>query len=193
MTREFSVTASLKGAIGETLLVDHKSAIREYFLDWCLDDLQDNNPEWIPESEYHVTFDIDRTPHSYDVSIDGDFATWYPDGLYTLHFEPSRPVRERFTRYSVEYPIEVKTGQSSELTDNQRAVMATIEQQENPLFPLRIRVEISDLPESFTLVPHRIRHTGDTPLPEYSIDESATLPTEFRERDTSLSSFSEDH
>lgn len=180
MPGEFAVTASLKGALGETLLTEHKTAIRESFSDWCTADLEANNPEWLPDTEYRAVFDIERTPHSYDVSINGDFATWYPDALYSLRFEPARRGSARFEPYTVEYPIEVKTGQSSELTDNQRAVMATIEQQDVPVFPLRIRVDVSGLPDSFDVVPDRVQHTDDTPLPNYSTDNTASPPAETR-------------
>jgi len=178
MADEFQVTSSLKGAIGETLLTEHKSAIREYFSDWCVSDLESHNPEWIPNVEYHVRFDIERVPHSYDIWIDGDFATWYPDALYSLTFQSSSRSKHRFDRYTVEYPVEVKTGQSAELSDNQRAVMASIEQQSNPTFPLRIRVDVGDLPDSFSITPYRIQHTGDGPLPEYTTDNSTRPPTE---------------
>ncbi|WP_306060374.1 hypothetical protein [Natronococcus wangiae] len=191
MAAEFDVTASLKGALGETLLTEHKAAIREYFANWCTADLETNNPEWIPNTTHRTIFDIERTPHSYDVSIDGDFATWYPDALYSLRFESVRRDSASFEAYTIEYPIEVKTGQSSELSDNQRAVMATIEQQEIPVFPLRIRVDVADLPDSFSIVPNRIQHIGDPPLPNYSTDNTRSPPSETRQESEtrSLSSF----
>lgn len=191
MPAEFDVTASLKGALGETLLTEHKTAVRGYFSDWCAADLETNNPEWVPDTEHRTSFDIERTPHSYDVSIDGDFATWYPDALYSLRFEPVRRGSASFEPYTVEYPIEVKTGQSSEVSDNQRAVMATIEQQDIPVFPLRIRVEVTELPDSFYIVPARIQHTGDTPLPDYSTDDTPSPPgeTTMESETRSLSSF----
>ncbi|WP_435067585.1 hypothetical protein [Haloplanus sp. C73] len=192
MSEEFQVTASLKGAIGETLLTEHKSAVQDYFIDWCVSDLKENNPEWVPDTEYRVVFDIGRSPHSYDVSIDGDFATWYPDALYELTFNSSYVTGQDFDRYTVEFPVEVKTGQSSELSDNQRAVMATIEQQSNPIFPIRVRVDVSDLPGRFNIVPHRIQHRKDTSLPEYST-EGTPKPEETKpdSTETSCSSLSE--
>lgn len=194
MAKELNVTASLKGAIGETLLTEHKSAIRDYFHEWCIDDLESQNPEWIPDIEHRVTFNVERPPHSYDVSIDGHFASWYPDALYTILFTPSPRSSKTFDQYKVEYPVEVKTGQSSELSDNQRAVMATIEQQSRPVFPLRVRVDVSDLPESFSVTPHRIQHSGETPLPEYTNDSNPSPPVETTKvtGSTSLAQFGAD-
>lgn len=58
MATEFDVTASLKGAPGETLLTEPKTAIREYFSDWCTADLETNNPEWIPDTAHRTNFDM---------------------------------------------------------------------------------------------------------------------------------------
>ncbi|WP_306061106.1 hypothetical protein [Natronococcus wangiae] len=191
MPAEFDITASLKGALGETLLTEHKTAIREYFADWYTADLEANNPEWIPDTAYRTSFDIDGNIVRMRRPFNGDFATWYPDALYSLRFESVRRDSASFEAYTVEYPIEVKTGQSSELSDNQRAVMATIEQQEIPVFPLRIRVDVADLPDSFSIVPNRIQHIGDTPLPNYSTDSTRSPPSETKQEveTRSLSSF----
>lgn len=188
MSEEFSVTASLKGAIGETLVTEHKSAIEDFFIEWCVSDLEEKNPEWVPDVEYRVSFDIDPYSHSYDVSIDSDFATWRPDAVYELTFDSSYRVPTSFERYTVEFPVEVKTGQSSELSDNQRAVMATIEQQSNPIFPIRIRVDITELPDRFSIIPYRVQHDKETPLPKYSTEDTPK-PAETVERtgsDTSV-------
>jgi hypothetical protein len=193
MGHEFSITATLKGAVGETLLTEHKEAVREYFSEWCLENLEEHNQEWIPDVEYRVSFDIERPPHSYDISIDGSFATWYPDGLYTLTFEPAHRVGTTFDRYRVEFPIEVKTGNSSELSANQRAVMATLEQQPKPIVPLRVRVDVSEFPSSFSATPCRVQQYGDEPLPEYDADNVAEMPSETSEdtEATSLTQFIE--
>jgi hypothetical protein len=176
MSDAFEVTARLKGALGETLLTEHKAAVQEYFREWCLEDLETHSPDWIPEVDHRTRFDIERTPHSYDVCIDGDYATWYPDCFYVLQFEPTTDRHRTFEPYRVEYPVEVKTGASSELSDNQRAVMATIEQQDNRIVPLRVRVDITALPEQFSVTPHRVRHTGDTPIPTYTTEDAAPGP-----------------
>lgn len=194
MSVEFDVTARLKGALGEALLAEHKAAVREFFAEWCLEELRTNSPEWIPEVEYRSTFDVGRTPHSYDVCIDGEYATWYPDVFYVLRFESVPDTRRSFDPYAVEYPIEVKTGQSSELSKNQRAVMATIEQQANLIVPLRVRVDIDDLPKTFTAQPHRITNTDDGALPDYTAEDPspATDAIGADSDSTTLSSFSTD-
>lgn len=191
MDNEFGVTASLKGAIGETLLTEHQTAIREFFSAWCLDDLEANDPELLPNGKFRTTFSIERAPHSYDVYVDGDYATWYPDALYSLRFEPATRRHAAFDPYDVEFPIEVKTGTSSELSDNQRAVMATLEQQDTTIVPLRVRVDTTDLPDSFSVRPHRISHSGDRALPEYSAEdpERSAGSTDRAAESTTLSSF----
>lgn len=194
MSNTFDVTARLKGALGETLLSEHEAAVRDFFSEWCIADLETRSPEWLPETEYRTSFAVERVPHSYDVYVDGDYATWYPDVLYALRFEPVRRVQGTDDRYTVEYPIEVKTGQSSELSDNQRAVMATIEQQDDPIVPLRVRVDVGDLPESFSASPRRITHSGDAPLPEYTSNERPRSPDAVRTgpASTTLSAFRDD-
>lgn len=170
MGHEFSVTPKMKGGLGETLLTAHKSAIRDYFTEWCLEDLRENNSEWLPAGEFHHRFDTRRPPRSYDLTIDGAHATWKPDALYEIRFTPPNQFGEDpdFEPYSVQFPIEVKTGRSSELTDNQRAVMATIAAQPDPIVPVRIRVDVSDLPETFDVTATRI---GDGSLPSYETDQ----------------------
>jgi hypothetical protein len=173
MAEDFAVSATPKGgAIGEVLLTEHKRAVYDYFSEWCLDSLSEQHSDWLPDEPYHISFDINRPPHSYDVSINGAYASWYPDGMYALRFTPKNRSEADFESYSVDFPIEVKTGTSAELSDNQRAVMATLEQQPNATFPLRVRVDVSELPERFSVTPHLIQHTGDTPLPEYTTDST---------------------
>lgn len=171
MSVRFDVTVSLKGAIGETLLGAHTAAVCEPFRAWCLADLESHAPEWLPDGRHRATFDVRRTPHSYDVCIDGDYATWYPDVFSALQFEPHPDGSAAFDPYLVEYPIEVKTCRSSALSENQRAVMATIEQQDTRIVPLRVRVNVSELPEQFSVKPRRITHDGDSRVPDSEGDD----------------------
>jgi len=127
---EQEVTNSLRGDIGETLMRGHKGAIQQNMTDRLLEILDD---KWVPEDEYRLTFRIKSTPYSYDVYLNGDYASWRPDALYSLRFNPDYGVHS-FSQYVVEFPVEIKTGQYAELTDNQRAVMETISRKDDPSF-----------------------------------------------------------
>lgn len=159
---EQEVTASLQGEIGETLLKRHKNAIEEDMTDELIEIL-DGRPEGYT---HNVRFDIARTPFTYDVYIDGDYASWRPDALYELTFYGER----RHDRHSVEFPAEIKTGEYAELTDNQRAVMETISRRDESIVPIRIRVSIDDLPDEFSYVVSPITSKG---VIAYSPDTSS--------------------
>jgi len=68
---EQEVTVLLQGDLGETLLKSHKNAIQEDMADDLIEILG-GKPE---RYTHNVRFQIQRTQFTYDVYIDGDYAS----------------------------------------------------------------------------------------------------------------------
>lgn len=181
----FEVTSALRGAIGEALLGGHKGAIEGFFLDWCVDDLARHDPEWLPPGAFSTGLEIARPPVSYDVYVDGDYASWRPDLLYEVAFRPDRRDAS-WDPYAVEYPLEVKTGGAAALAENQRAAMRVVDGHDTPVFPVLARVSLSGLPASFEVSVRRVRADRDDPIPDYTAPERVRVEPPGSDAQTTL-------
>jgi hypothetical protein len=142
------LTGQQKGAIGEALFsVGHGS--KEVFASWAYHDLHQHE-RLCPTSPQNISVHhcgrSDCDFHHCDPF--SDKPGWLPD--FHLYVQPYyNKMAKKKNGPRIEYLLEIKTGSSSVLSSNQRAVMEYIEKTDNRVVPVRTRVDVSRLPDEF--------------------------------------------
>lgn len=142
------VTGQQKGALGEALFsVSHGP--KEIIASWIYHDLHQHEnltPTSPQELSIHRCGRENCKFHHCDPF--DDKPGWFPDfHFYVLPHSDNKPKREN--RMRVDYLLEIKTGSSSTLSRTQRDVMEYVERTNDGVVPVRVRVDISRLPDEY--------------------------------------------
>lgn len=182
---ERQVTPQQKGGLGESLLTSHLGEFRRIFEPFVRRDLfsheRERTESFLREiqedsgaedlGDVYVDVKIRRRrAERYHLYNDGEHFGWIPDCEFGIEIIPD--IRAYTTKMlEFQYPIEVKSGNSSTLSENQRRAMELLEAEDDTTVPVRARVSVDSLPETYEVTFSRIhgryenidRRTPDRP------------------------------
>ena len=148
------VTDHQKGGISEALVTTHWYEIYDVFGTWVVEDLQEYEDEPATSTDdIRVRY---RELEQWDTRLAGedDEYSWMPDCRYevtvlTRQTNLGDTDQIRMGPPSYDYLFEIKTGQYGSLKRDQRDVMETLEANDEPVVPVRVRIDLERLPEEY--------------------------------------------
>lgn len=150
------VTGNQKGALGEALF-SVTSVIQPIFCQWACRDLHQHEHQSPPNPDAIAVrrcsskdfCNIDHHPRP----VEGE-----PGWIIDTHIEvgPAHEDHHLPGEPSYHYLLEIKTGTSSTLGDNQCRAMEQIEREDDRRIPVRARVDVNDLPDRWGVAFTRI-------------------------------------
>ena len=147
------VTPHQRGGIGEALVESHWYEMYEILGKWAVSDLREHEGEPVTSSDdLRVKYRALDKWAKYHAG-NNEEMTWMPDCRYkiTVLTRQTNIGEERvhMAPPSYDYLLEVKTGTSSTLKRDQRDVMEALEESDERVIPVRVRIDIERLPDEY--------------------------------------------
>ncbi|WP_049936318.1 hypothetical protein [Haloplanus natans] len=148
------LTDHQKGGISEAIVTTHRYEMYDVFGEWAVDDLREHEGEPVTASDDVRVRQRELEKWDKRLAGDDDEYTWMPDCRYevtvlTRQTDLGDGEKLRMGPPSYNYLFEVKTGQYGSLKRDQRDVMEAIEAAEDRIIPVRVRVDVSKLPDKY--------------------------------------------